>query len=198
MTESLSGLLEWIKSLGVLGHLLTFSLSAVTTALFFARYAASSRAELRRLQLQTRSEYAEELLKTRLEVYPELYNVISEFIKHVWGFRSGDFGYVGATGAQLSELSTKISDWDSKHAILMSMEVSGALWLLRTAVQQKVSSIPKEDMNSIVEEGDFKNIGDKMVAVELALKTDLGVFAVEEYLRLARPKHYASAEPKIA
>lgn len=165
--------------------------------MFFARYAANSRAELRRLQLQTHSEYADALLKARLEYYPELYSIVSEFVKQVWGFRSGRLGYVGASGSQLQDLSSRVNDWDSKHAILMSMDTSGALWSLRKAVQEKVRCIPSEDISLTLEEIAYKDIGEKIAAVELAMKTDLGVFAVEEYLSLTRPTRYADASPKI-
>lgn len=194
MLETIADLFEKLRSLGAAGHILTFAGSVLTTTLFFLRYTANARAELRRLRLEIRNQYADQLLKQRLECYPECYRLLSDFIKVGRGFSSGRRGYAAIPIEQIITVNDSINSWDSEHAILMSNDAGRKIYELRIELQRAITALA-ENSGAAMDAKAFEVIADKMAIVEIALKTDIGVFAVDEFLNLARPTYYSEIEP---
>ncbi len=68
-------------------------------------------------------DFGKKLYERRLEVYPELYFYLSEFIKIV------DFDEI--TKPKISELFAQIEKWDSKNSIYFSYRTSSKAYRLR-------------------------------------------------------------------
>src|SRR5262249_2489345 len=155
-----------LKSLGVWGHLLTFGLSVLTTTLFFARYIATSRAEIRKLRLQTRNQFAENLLGERLSCYRECFALLSEFLKVALGFRDLKNGFRPVTSSELSALNARLSDWDSAHALLLSGDAGGRFYQLRACIRDLLQSGQRPEQSDALNEKDFRRLVKHIERVE--------------------------------
>jgi hypothetical protein len=191
MLEQLWAWAETLKPLGVWGHLLTFLLSVFTTTLFFARYIATSRAEIRRLRLETRNQ---NLLGARLACYKECFALLSEFQKVTFGYRDGRNEHRSVTVEELSTLNAALSNWNSAHALLLSGDAGGRFYLLRGCIRDLLRALQLAGQDELLAEKRLYELVRHIHRVELALKTDIGVFAVDEFLALSRPKNYAQVE----
>jgi hypothetical protein len=193
MLDSIKETLEALNSFGAWGHLLTFGASVLTTAFFFLRYAANSRAEIRRLRLEIRSQYADQLMRQRLRHYTACYALLSEFAKRSLGFRVAEMRDPGVSRTELEALSDALSDWDSQHSLLMSSDATEKIYQLRVALREMLTALPTVTPDAKLDFDSFRSLLGQIEKVEVALKTDLGIFAVDDFLRLPRPSYYSDS-----
>jgi hypothetical protein len=126
----------------------------------------TARTELRKQQLQLFQSYAEGLQARRLSTYPEAYGLISDSLKQL---QRGTL-----THEHLSNMLTRFQSWDSVHSLLLSNETAevifDAQWYVHNLLARGPAALTPEARHEI---------GSKFERMELALKEDIGVFAVE-------------------
>src|SRR5262249_26985029 len=136
----------------------------------------------------------ENLLGERLSCYRECFALLSEFLKVALGFRDLKNGFRPVTISELSALNARLSDWDSAHALLLSGDAGGRFYQLRACIRDLLQSGQRPEQSDALNEKDFRRLVKHIERVELALKTDVGVFAVDEFLALSRPEKYTDVE----
>jgi hypothetical protein len=127
--------------------------------------------EVQKLRTEIQQTYTGKLLEKRLEVYPALYRLLSDFDKTI----RLDI----VSQSTIEDLRKQIFAWDSENALIMSGYAGRMLYEFRRilidlaqlpdAVLQSRFSSPEEKWNMLQEVG----------KVELALKSDIGIYVVE-------------------
>jgi len=123
------------------------------------------RAEVERLRLAVQQKLLEQLVAARLAVYPELYAMLSELPKAARGTLSSP--------GVLRELLAKVNAWDSKHAILLGPDATNVCYAFRQTLA---------DAGRGADEVDDTRLADlfrRAELLELALRSDLGIYGVE-------------------
>jgi hypothetical protein len=119
--------------------------------------------ELRKQQLQLFQSYAERLQERRLAVYPEAFAILSECAKAVYRET--------ITREYLVTALSQFQTWDSANSLLLSGHAANivfdAQWQLHDRLKS-MSGLPNPAY-----------LLESIEAMELALKGDIGVFAVE-------------------
>ena len=120
--------------------------------------------ELQKLRQEIQKTYSGKLLDKRLEVYPDLYYLLSDFAKKAL------FGTV--VKRDLEKLLDQTNKWNSRHSILFSGQTNKVSYHFRktlTELAQQGADSP-EALHSFI---------DMLSEFELALKSDLGIYVVE-------------------
>ena len=110
-----------------------------------------------------RKQFIQKLFDKRIEVYPSLYYILSSFQKLI---KSGN-----ANKENFDSFFNAYQDWDSKFAIFMSPATVVELYMLYAYARDEGW---KED-EALTE------LLPRMIRVEHALKTELGIFDTSEY-----------------
>jgi len=156
--------IEVISSIiAVVGVLIATIISYITSQ-------RQTKAEFQKLQADVERAYGTKLFDKKLDAYPELYAYVSDFIK-ILNSRRIDSKLVKSFYEHWQK-------WDSKYAILFSASTHG----ICSRVRHKIGDLAKksdEEMLQFFDPQSIKNLKAELQAVELALKFELGVFALE-------------------
>lgn len=127
--------------------------------------------ELQKMRTEIRQTYAGKLLERRLDIYPEMYRILSDFTKKI---ESGEF-----TKAALQQFKNEIDSWDSKHAILFSGPTNITAYRFRKELRRLTNLTDNEFNNGFESEDAISDFRHKIGNYELALKSDLGIYVVD-------------------
>jgi hypothetical protein len=128
-------------------------------------------AELRKLRNEVQQAYAGMLLGKRLEVYPALYHHLSRFIKIL------EFGSV--TKSDLQELRAQIEQWDNQYSLYFTGQTTDVFHEFRIMIAE-LSELSDEEVQAKISSNDEKiKLRRRVAEIELALKSDLGIYVVE-------------------
>lgn len=128
----------------------------------------ATRTEVEKLRGELQQTYTGKLLERRLDTYPDLYKLISDFLKEI------QFGTL--TKPKLDKLLTEIIEWDSSHAIFLSMSAGSKLYDFRKKLSTELASTIDETLTG---EEFLKDMRKQIEELEVALKNDLGIYVVE-------------------
>lgn len=127
--------------------------------------------ELQKLRVEIQKTYADKLIDKRLEIYPNIYFMLSNFMKKI------EIGTVSTN--ELRTLHTEMSEWNSKHSILFSGYTGGISFRFRRMTTELLQK-PDDELQKKFQSTDFlKELRHKVSEFELALKSDLGIYFVE-------------------
>ncbi len=112
---------------------------------------------------QLQEKYSEHLYRRRLVLYPQLYEIVSTFLKKL---SSADLGR-----DEWRDFLKKLENWDSKHAILLSGASIKAIYFLRYSLRE-----PLQEDNFEVNAALQKQVKVKAENLENALRTELGIY----------------------
>lgn len=124
--------------------------------------------ELEKVYRAVEQDYATRLFSKRVDSYQSVYKYLSDFIKYL--------KYGEAAKVSLKEFLTKLNSIDSEYGVLFSSNSSLKLHILRKHIRKlnneniETESLSQDDKTTILE---------KVGAVEIALKNELGIYAVE-------------------
>jgi hypothetical protein len=158
------------------------ALLGVTVSLIGTLYLTNRKinAELRLRRIELTKAYAENLLKKRLECYPELYCMIGDYFK-IADELSYSISVPGVSEVnRLKTLYENINSWDSKNALLISNACAQSMYHARTKIRSVFDRYQGLEAQAIGRE-ERKNINDVLERVEIALKTDIGVYEIGEF-----------------
>lgn len=125
----------------------------------------SVKAEVDKLKLGAQQKLLEQLVDARLQCYPLLYSFISDLIKAIASPNDATNG--------LEALIRKVNEWDSQHAILLGPHTSNVCYDFRKTLGKAA-----EDHKGGVEP-DWSELFERAELLELALRSDLGIYGVE-------------------
>jgi hypothetical protein len=146
--------------IALLGVMLSIAISLLTSRVV-------SKNETRKFILEARKAYDSKLLETRLSVYPNLYLIISKFVKHI--------RHEPVSGDDINSFLREIDEWDSRNTILLSARTGHMCGRLRETLEAWLR-------DGVARRPDISTLQDliqKIGVLELALKSDLGIFGVE-------------------
>jgi multisubunit Na+/H+ antiporter MnhE subunit len=134
-------------------------------------YANRLLAKLKRIevQLQIRREMANKLLECRIEHYPELFERLSNFVKKI--------DYETLCVEDVKDLLDDVNRWDSRNAIFYTSDTAYTSNNMRKFLAKILKSSGQEtgfDLGS-----EIKNIREKVVEIEIALRSDLGIYGID-------------------
>jgi len=112
----------------------------------------------------------------RVEVYPALYEVLSDFIKVLDFGRFSKDKWKNATKQDVIDFLLKLEAWDSKFAIFLTPHSTKVLYELRIQIHDLVKGNDEELQNMMA--GNNSELRKCVSRLESSLKYDLGIFAV--------------------
>ena len=121
------------------------------------------------VQLQIRREMANKLLECRIDCYPELFERLSDFIKKI----DYDQLYI----EDVKGLFDDINRWDSRNAIFYTSEAAYTCNEMRKFLAEKLDSSRQEESFDLG--SSIKKIRKKAVDMEIALRSDLGIYGID-------------------
>jgi len=123
--------------------------------------------EIQKIHHQVLAVYAQHLSPARLQAYPELFSVISAAVKEI--------DYAKEAGRELeiewNRIFQQVNDWDNQHGLLLAKESGDACYELRLLL----AKVTRKGAGSLADLS-LKNVGAKLVRLEVALREDLGVY----------------------
>jgi hypothetical protein len=124
---------------------------------------------LKQLKMELAQKYTDHLYQKRLKVYPSLYSIVSATGKIV--LRST------VKYADLHRLLIDIESWDTRNAVYVSTSIANLLLVIRKSLIRFRTSNP----DATPDDTEIKVVFRSMIALETALKQELGVFAADDY-----------------
>src|SRR6266513_3987636 len=141
----------------------------------------ATRIELKRTRQQLTSAYATRLIDARLGVYPELYAILSDFLKHIEGGSDKHMAGQALTMADLKDLLSKLVAWDSHHALLLSDRAGRAIFGLRQQLIQLIRAAQPNEERALTSSATLDALLSGAHQLEIGLKVDLGIYEIEKY-----------------
>lgn len=125
--------------------------------------------QIRNLRVQLAHEYTSRLFQKRLEVYPDLYKILH------------DLGEAGREGPlperSIEEVLSQLHAWDGRNAVFLSAYTLKQLIRLRALLARAQKRGCLDTRNSRVR----SRLVRTLINLEIALKTELGVFSTGGY-----------------
>lgn len=136
----------------------------ITIAAGFVTLKRQIAGEIRRVRYEIIQSYAERLEDARLTHYPDLYRTLSDAIKVL------DYPDAHPEGLDLARLESEVNAWDSARGVLLSAESGERAVSLRALLRRQArrSGAPL-----------LTDLRPSLAALEVALRVDLGVYALE-------------------
>ena len=128
--------------------------------------------ELIKIRSEINQTYVNKLIEKRLDVYPQFYFLLSDFIKR---FKQHDT----ASLEMLKDFRAKIEEWDSKNSLLFSDPTTDIChnFLMELI---RLTEMTEDDLQKYFQIRDNRrNLRKFIEKLELALKYDLGIHSVE-------------------
>jgi hypothetical protein len=147
------------------------SLAGVVSSLLIS-YLVSNRqirVQLESVRYQLAQSYTEKLYLKRLDVYPALYEIISRFAKRM--------RRENISQAEFNTFVEEVNAWDSKYALLVSAFAAQQLITLRKTLR----ALELSQGETLSKETLCETLFPLILELELAMKTELGVFASDGY-----------------
>ena len=130
-----------------------------------------TKVELQKLRSEIQETYAGKLLEKRIEIYPDMYFLLSDFGKKI------QYGLVSKS--DVTELLGRIDDWDSKKSLFFSAITNSVSYHFRKTLVQITKMTDEEFQKEFASEETRRDLRHKAGTFELALKSDLGIYVVE-------------------
>ena len=138
---------------------------------------------LKRRRYELLDSYAQRLTEERLKRYPELYKLLSSALKVL------DYPDAFPEELDLARLQATVNEWDSSWGLLLTVESGDKAQELRKVLHGlsgKQSPLPEDDADRLRQ---------ALVGLEVALRVDLGVYALEYVSIKPGFRRYRSKSP---
>jgi len=172
----------WVAFIALVGVILSGIVSIIVSR-------RTINTEFKKLRFEAKKTYDSKLLDKRIEVYPSLYFNLSDFIKKIHR--------KSVSIEMLQSLIERIEEWDSKNAIYFSVDTANVCYKFRSRLY-KLSRMPAEDFVKIfaVPES-VKELRDQTASLEFALKSDLGIYGIQDSDQEVYGVRFVTSFPEI-
>lgn len=149
------------------------ALGGVCTSVIVSYITSSRQAnlEIQKLRAEIQHQFSSKLFEKRLELYPELYNYLSKFIRTI------QFEQISQKAVQ--DLTSQIHEWTSKNAILFSGPTGSISYKLRLFLIELSKKSDVELQQDFSSKEALSNLRHRVQELELALKSELGIYSFE-------------------
>lgn len=168
---------------------------SILVSLIAARRAASH--ELRKIRRELTNIYSVKLLDVRVATYPDLYFLLSAFIMHIEGGSEKHMAGQRLTRADARDLLRGIVIWDNKNALFLSPRALDRLFDLRRRLIMLLAESPLAKDDAPLPDRSIFSLLAEAQRLELALKTDLGIFEVVPYEERTAYETYRQASEAL-
>ena len=127
--------------------------------------------ELNKLRIEMQKLYSGRLQEKRLEIYPQLYFLLSSFQKRV---EIGD-----VSRPLLQKLFEETNEWNSRHSFLFSGRTGFVSFNFRTELRRLLSMEEGEFTKFFQRDTELTKLKHQIGEFELSLKSDVGIYIVE-------------------
>lgn len=118
--------------------------------------------------------YAKGLFEKRLSVYSELYSILSNAVKII------DYPDLFTEPVNIVDIENKLNEWDSNYGLLLTKESGARAMTVRKALRTLSSKFTT--IHDCLKDHESKEkLEESLVGLEVALRVDLGVYAVESW-----------------
>ncbi|MCC6975532.1 MAG: hypothetical protein IT322_16115 [Anaerolineae bacterium] len=153
----------------------------ISTLISYVVSTRQSKSELQKLRTEINREFGGRLFAKRLEVYPELYALLSGFIKII------QFDHISK--AAVNDFVSRWQEWDTRNAILFGSRTGNLSYDLRRKFIDLAKKPDQELERELWPEQSLKLLRNEITLLELALKDELGIFEFETPNPLEKRKH---------
>lgn len=171
------------------------ALFSIASALYLTSRKISSEFKMSRYMLT--HTYAQNVLSRRLDAYPEIWGYVCEYEKVVLGFpgalgekRRCDINY-------LLSFNESVSQWDNRHGLLLSPNAGLACWKMRMVICEALENASLSSKDSSLPAIEIEKILKYSSRLEVALRTDIGVYEVDKLEERKKFKNYDEANRDI-
>ena len=151
------------------------ALLSVASALYLTSRKISAELRYRRVDLTTL--YADKILAERLQHYPKLWLSMGRFDRVLVGGPAED---VVPDAAVLLSFLKDVVAWDDAYGLLLSTNSARTCFHLRMKVHSVITSYNGPEAK-LLKEDDKKALLDYMSRLEIALRTDIGIYEVDKF-----------------
>jgi hypothetical protein len=152
------------KVLTILIPVITLILSVITSVIVTT---LRNKAELAKIQIELEQNYAKSLFDKRIEIYPELYNLLSAYIKLI------EYGKQGVEN--LIEFRDKIDKWNSQYSMFFTLSTS----MISASFRRYLRQLLSYDSEVNISAEDWKVIRKIMRSFEMSLRAEIGIFDIK-------------------
>lgn len=139
---------------------------SVTASLVISRGQAKHQIEKMRIELE--EAYTGKLFEKRLEVYPSLYSILSGFAKCLHKNQ--------VNKEVINRTLERLDEWDNNYALFLSPLTAHNMYELRRVFQRYQTMDEARVIKNAKKDYIYKVMG-----LENALKTEIGVFSARDY-----------------
>src|ERR1043166_523468 len=132
-------------------------------------------AEIQKPRYGVLNVYAERLCEARLLAYSEIYPLLSNTVKMI------DYPELFPQSKDIERLENQLNVWDSKHGLLLTKESGSHAMKTRAAFRSLSKQGYKTVHNCTHNPSAKKELADAIVGLEVALRIDLGIYALESW-----------------
>jgi hypothetical protein len=176
------GLLAALKSSVDVSALIIAAIGAlfsIASALYLTSRKISAEFRFRRADLS--NTYAENILGRRLELYPELWRHLSGYAKIARQLPAADGVKTAADVNSLRQLHADISAWDSNNGLIMSANTANSCYAFRADLRRILEAHKGNAGSEALTKEERDLIIGHLARLEVALRTDIGIYEVEEF-----------------
>jgi len=155
-------------------------LLSVTVSVFISLRTTNT--EIQKLRTEIQQTYTGKLLDKRLELYPEMYYLLSDFRKK--------FDVADISKEDVKRLLKQTSEWNSKHSILFS----GQTTLISVRFRKLLTRLVQDGFES---NESLRELIRTLAELEVALKSDIGIYVIEFSDPAKRFSHYEDVEDAV-
>lgn len=154
------------------------ALFSIASALYFTARKISAEFRFRRADLS--NIYAQNILSERLKLYPQLWGVLSDYAKILEKRPKRDGELHTADVDSLLAFNHNISRWDSAHSFILSTNASIACFELLRTLREVLNGRSADQGAQPITRDEYLLISAGLTRLEVALRTDLGIYEIEK------------------
>lgn len=140
--------------------------------------------ETGKLRTEIEQKFGYKLFEKRLEVYPELYRYLSDFIKEI------QFGKVDHSA--LERFFSQFLEWDSRYSIFFSGSTGEIVYKFRLQIAELMTKTNNELEELYSTSNSLRELRHSVQELELCLKNELGIYAFESPTEVKNFKRFRS------
>ena len=148
------------SAISMLGVLISVTVSVIVSR-------QQNKIELEKIKRQLEQAYAESLFDKRLEIYPQLYNFLSNYRKAIL--------YGKQNVKNLLEFRDTIDQWNSQYSFFFT----GSTGRISGKFRGYLKDLLAKGKNSKIEDDDWKAIQEILRYFEISLRSEIGVSTIE-------------------
>ena len=127
--------------------------------------------EIQKIRFEAKRTYEAKLLEERLRRYPQVFSLLSAFIKEI------QFGAVSRE--TIGTLFTEVNAWDSQNAIVLSHSSAEVLYIFRQDLNTMLQASGDDQLEVKLGAREFlEGLRSKTANVEFVLRSDIGIYGI--------------------